>query len=65
MQVQVNGRTTSLAGVATVGELLARLELEGRVAVEINERIVPRSEFASHPVCEGDRIEIVHAIGGG
>ena len=65
MQVLVNGKSTSLPGVGTVMELLARLELQGRVAVEINERIVPRSEFESHPVRDGDRIEIVHAIGGG
>jgi sulfur carrier protein len=65
VQVLVNGKSTSLAGVGTVRELLERLELGGRVAVEINERIVPRSEFESHPVRDGDRIEIVQAIGGG
>jgi sulfur carrier protein len=65
VQVLVNGKSTSLPGVATVRELLARLELRGRVAVEINEHIVPQSEFESHPVRDGDRIEIVHAIGGG
>jgi len=65
VQVLVNGKPTSLADIATVRELLARLALQGRVAVEINERIVPQSEFGSHPVREGDRIEIVQAIGGG
>lgn len=65
MQVLVNGKSTPLAGTVTVRELLAQLELKGRVAVEINERIVPRSEFASHAVRDGDRIEIVQAIGGG
>jgi sulfur carrier protein len=65
VQVLVNGKLTSLAGVGTVRDLLGRLELQGRVAVEINERIVPRSEFESHPVRDGDRIEIVQAIGGG
>ena len=65
MQVLVNGKSTSLAGVGTVRELLAHLQLQGRVAVEINERIVPQSEFESRPVRDGDRIEIVRAIGGG
>jgi sulfur carrier protein len=36
-----------------------------RVAVEINRDIVPRSRHATHRLCEGDRVEIVQAIGGG
>jgi sulfur carrier protein len=33
--------------------------------VEVNMEIVPRSQFASHVLHDGDRVEIVHAIGGG
>lgn len=65
MQVVINGKSTPLSGIATVRELLARLELRGRVAVEINAAIVPQSEFESRPLRDGDRIEIVQAIGGG
>ena len=65
MHVIINGQDTSLDGVATVGGLLGRLQLDGRIAVEINNEIVPRSEFDRFPVRDGDVIEIVRAIGGG
>ncbi|MGH8248834.1 MAG: sulfur carrier protein ThiS [Gammaproteobacteria bacterium] len=65
MQVVINGETGSFEGIATVADLLRTLRLQGRIAVEINRRIVPRSQFDSHPVCDGDVIELVHAIGGG
>ena len=65
MQLIINGETRSIPGVATVFDLLERLDLHGRVAVEINEQIVPRSEFTSRRLQQDDRIEIVHAIGGG
>jgi sulfur carrier protein len=65
VQLVINGEAQVLPGVATVSDLVERLELTGRIAVEVNERIVPRGEFATHPLREGDRIEIVHAIGGG
>ena len=47
-------------------DLLARLDLTGRrVAVELNLDIVPRSQHDSTRLAEGDRVEVVHAIGGG
>lgn len=39
--------------------------LERRVAVEVNGEIVPRSRHAGFALCAGDRVEIVHALGGG
>jgi sulfur carrier protein len=36
-----------------------------RLAVEVNQEIVPRSTYAAHRLRTGDRVEIVHAIGGG
>jgi len=65
MQVVLNGETRSLTDVATVSDLVRQLELQGRIAVEINREIVPRSQFGSYPVREGDVIELVRAIGGG
>ena len=38
---------------------------ERRVAVEVNQVIVPRSRHEAHALSAGDRVEIVHAIGGG
>lgn len=66
MQVTVNGTQRALPEHATVAELLARMELVGkRVAVECNGAIVPRSAHASHRLSEGDRLEVVVAVGGG
>ncbi|HLA30144.1 MAG TPA: sulfur carrier protein ThiS, partial [Pseudomonas sp.] len=50
----------------TVAGLIGRLDLAGRrVAVELNLDIVPRSQHATTALREGDRVEVVHAIGGG
>lgn len=48
-----------------MAELLARLNVSGRYAVEVNEVILPRSRYTAYRVQPGDRIEIVRAIGGG
>lgn len=65
MQVTINGETTPLENIETVTALIEHLELEGKIAVEINREILPRSLFTDHRLKEGDVIEIVHAIGGG
>ena len=65
MHVVLNGKPSSLEHVHTVAELVAHLRLEGRIAIEINAEIVPRSRFASHLLHEGDVIEVVQAVGGG
>ena len=65
MNLIVNGEQTSLANVATVSDLIAALEIEGNIAVEINREIVSRSAFDQHLLANGDEIEIVAAIGGG
>jgi sulfur carrier protein len=66
MQIQLNGAAYVLPEGATIADLLAHLELQGRrVAVERNLDIVPRSQHGSTALLEGDRVEVVHAIGGG
>ena len=66
MRLTVNGEERELPAVATITELVAALSLDTRkVAVERNLEIVPRSLHARTPVADGDRIEIVHFIGGG
>jgi thiamine biosynthesis protein ThiS len=66
MKLWVNGEERSIDGAANVAALVAVLGLDGRkVAVERNLEIVPRSTYGATPVLEGDRIEIVHFIGGG
>ena len=66
MNLTVNGETRAFEGVADVAGLVAALGLDRRkVAVERNLEIVPRSAYGRTPLAEGDRIEIVHFIGGG
>jgi sulfur carrier protein len=66
MQVSVNGEPRRLPDDATVAELLAALGSGGRrVAVERNGEIVPRSRHADTRLADGDRIEVVVAVGGG
>ena len=66
MQIQLNGSAFVLPDEATVADLLATLDLHGRrVAVELNLDIVPRSLHSSTRLQENDRVEVVHAIGGG
>jgi len=66
IEIIVNGEPLSLPESATVDTLLERLGHSGkRVAVERNGEIVPRSVHAEQQIQARDRIEIVHAIGGG
>ncbi|MCF7200975.1 sulfur carrier protein ThiS [Pseudomonas oligotrophica] len=66
MQIHLNGEPYELPDGQTVADLLARLELSGRrLAVELNLDIVPRSEHGATALKDGDRVEVVHAIGGG
>ena len=65
MQLSINGEKTTLEDVATITELLDHLSLQGKIAIEINREIVPRSQFNKYQLNDGDLIEIVHAIGGG
>ncbi len=66
MQLTVNGEARTFEGVADVAALVASLGLDVRkVAVERNLEIVPRSAYARTALADGDRIEIVHFIGGG
>ena len=66
MRLTINGEERQVAEVATIGQLVAALALDTRkVAVERNLEIVPRSRHGATPVADGDRIEIVHFIGGG
>ncbi len=61
----MNGEASEYA-VANLSGLLGALDLDGRkVAIERNLEIVPRSLFAATALADGDRIEIVHFIGGG
>ena len=64
--ITVNGETREVRAPATVADLLAQIGLDARkIAVERNLEIVPRSTYGATALSAGDRLEIVHFIGGG
>ncbi len=66
MNIILNGEPHELPDGATAEQLVESLGLTGRrIAMELNREIVPRSSYAATPLNEGDKVEIVHAIGGG
>lgn len=66
MQILLNGKPTSLPAGSTLAQLLSNGGLtERRVAIEVNACIVPRGAHATHVLHDGDRVEIVQALGGG
>jgi len=66
MQITLNGQARHVDPGSTLEALLAQAGHVGRkVAVEVNLDVVPRSRHASHMLAEGDRVEIIQAIGGG
>ena len=66
MDIVLNGDRYKLEEGVTVSALVEHLALKGRrLAVEVNEEVIPRSQHSGHLLTQGDRVEIVHAIGGG
>ncbi len=63
---QVNGEDRELAAGASVARLIEEIGLVGRrLAVAVNRDVVPRSRYAERTLAEGDRVEILEAVGGG
>ena len=66
MQIFINGESRNVAKGFTATQLVEELGLaDRRVAMEVNLDIVTRSRYSQHTFKEGDKIEVVHAIGGG
>ncbi len=66
MDILLNGDRLPLPDDTTLSALLEAQQLaRRRVAVEINGEIVPRSRHAERVLRQGDRVEVVHALGGG
>ncbi len=65
-EIIVNGKQTQVSTAWTVDDLIQDLELVGRqVAVEVNGQIISRDRWSDQALTSGDRIEIVHFVGGG
>ena len=66
MEIFLNGKTQQIENDCHIAALIKQLNIENkRLAVEVNLEIVPRSQFESHVLSAGDKVEIVQAIGGG
>jgi len=66
MDLYVNGERKVVDGVGTLAQLVEHLGMKGdRVAVELNREIVRREQWVETELHEGDRLEIVHFVGGG
>ena len=66
MKICLNGEFKELEGAITLQQLLDQLQIPaGRVACELNLKIIKRSSYPDTPLCEGDAVEIIQAIGGG
>ncbi len=66
MKLIINGEERTFDSVSNVAELVERLGIKGdRVAVELNREIVSRNRWPATQLTEGDKLEIVHFVGGG
>lgn len=66
MQLIINGEERRFGELASLAALVEQLGIKGdRVAVELNREIVPRPRWPETPLRDGDRLEIVHFVGGG
>jgi thiamine biosynthesis protein ThiS len=64
--IQLNGQPREVPEGSTLASLLAWLEIPAdRVAVELNQAIVPRNLWPKTAIQAGDRLEVVHFVGGG
>jgi sulfur carrier protein len=66
MKLIINGEEQHFESVSTLASLIDHLGIKGdRVAVELNRDIVSRAKWAETPLNDGDKLEIVHFVGGG
>lgn len=66
MQIIINGEQRDVLDGLTAAQLVEDMAITGqRIAMEVNLEIVPRSGYAEHTFKAGDKVEIVHAVGGG
>tara|TARA_B110000008_G_C16460142_1_gene359721 strand:- start:216 stop:416 length:201 start_codon:yes stop_codon:yes gene_type:complete len=66
VKIIVNGEELLLLEGSNVQDLIAQLGLTNkRIAIEINEAIIPKSKHQSHPIKNHDRVEVINAVGGG
>ncbi len=66
MNIHLNGESREFSDGLTIESLIATLALEPtRVAIELNQAVVRRSQWPTTVLHDGDQVEIVHFVGGG
>lgn len=66
MNIQVNGKSLEVIEPLTIVDLIKQLDYQNqRIAIEINEAIIPKSNHAEFMISDNDKIEIIKAVGGG
>jgi thiamine biosynthesis protein ThiS len=69
MKLHINGQDRTFPETPTPFALAALVEALGmkpdRVAIELNRNVIPRNRWSETPLAEGDRLELVHFVGGG
>lgn len=66
MRVQINGESREVRDQLTLSDLLSELSLTpARIAIELNGEVVRRTDWVKTFLAEGDRLEVVHFVGGG
>ena len=66
MTLTINGEDREFSSIQTLAELVALLGMKpDRVAVELNRELIRRDRWSETKLCDGDKLEIVHFVGGG
>jgi len=66
VEIIVNDEPRTVDAGATVADLVTALGLgRRRIAVEVNTAVVPRAAYGTTALAEGDRVEVIHFVGGG
>ena len=66
MKVLINGETKELTNELNLSELLQHFSLpQQRIAIELNKKVVRKKDWKNIKVAEGDKLEVIHFVGGG
>jgi thiamine biosynthesis protein ThiS len=66
MKILINGETQEISNALDLRELLERFSLpRDRVAIELNKQVVRKKDWENIKVADGDKLEVVHFVGGG
>jgi thiamine biosynthesis protein ThiS len=66
MKLTINGEDHEFTSISSLSDLLQQLGMKpDRVAVELNRELVPRDHWNKTQLSDGDKLEIVHFVGGG